>query len=89
MKIEFDDVKDRDNRTRHGVSLSQAVKLDWDAAMVWIDDRYDYDELRMRGLAPEGTVLYFVAFVERGDCKRIISLRKATRREARLYVEEY
>ena len=34
-----------------------------------------------------GQRLYFVAFVERGESRRIISLRKANEREVQTYVE--
>ncbi len=87
MRIEFDEVKDRANRATHGVSLAFAEELDWDAALVWVDDRFEYAELRMIALAPESATLYYVAFVERGNARRIISLRRATRREVKHYVE--
>lgn len=87
MLVAFDPSKDEANLTRHGVSLALARKLDWDAALVWIDDRFDYDELRMIALAPETNTLYYVAFVDRGAVRRIISLRRATRREVNHYVE--
>lgn len=41
----------------------------------------------MIALAPEVATLYYVAFVERGDARRIISLRRATRREVKHYVD--
>ena len=87
MRIEFDPAKDASNRTRHGVSLELARELNWDAALVWVDDRFDYDELRMIALAPKTNTLYYVAFIERNDRRRIISLRRATRREVKHYVE--
>jgi uncharacterized protein len=87
MSIEFDPAKDKANRAAHGVSLALAEQLDWDAALVWVDDRFEYEELRMVALAPETSILYCVAFVERGDTRRIISLRRATRREVTHYVE--
>jgi uncharacterized protein len=87
MSIEFDPAKDKANRAAHGVSLALAEELDWDAALVWLDDRFEYEELRMIALAPESSILYFVAFVERGDTRRVISLRRATRREVTHYVE--
>lgn len=71
----------------HGVSLALAEQLDWDAALVWVDTRYEYHEWRMIALAPESNTLYYVAFVERDEAYRIISLRKATRREVKYYVE--
>lgn len=87
MRIEFDPVKDLLNKTKHGVSLELAGELDWDEALVWIDERFDYGEMRMIALAPETATLYYVAFVERGPIKRIISVRRANRREVKYYVE--
>ncbi len=71
----------------HGVQLSFAAELDWDAALVWVDERFEYGELRMIALAPETQTLYYVAFVDRGEVRRVISLRRATRREVKHYVE--
>lgn len=87
MKIEFDPAKDELNQAKHGVSLALASELDWDAALVWVDDRFGYDEMRMVALAPKTQTLYYVAFVERGTKLRIISLRRATRLEAKHYVQ--
>jgi uncharacterized DUF497 family protein len=53
MYIEFDPVKDVANQTKHGVSLSVAGELDWEAALLWIDDRFEYGEMRMIALAPK------------------------------------
>ena len=47
MQIDFDLKKDVANRANHGVSLAIAASLDWDSALVWVDDRFEYDELRM------------------------------------------
>ena len=86
MRIDFDPGKDAANRARHGVSLALARELDWNAALVWVDDRFQYDEVRMIALAPKTNTLYYVAFVDRGNRRRIISLRHATRREVKHYV---
>ena len=64
-----------------------AGELDWEAALVWIDDRFEYGELRMIALAPKTEILYYVAFVDRGETRRVISLRRANRREVKHYVE--
>ncbi len=87
MRIEFDPSKDTSNQSKHGVSLALAVELDWEAALVWIDDRFEYGEARMIALAPKTGILYYVAFVDRGEARRIISLRRANRREVKHYVE--
>lgn len=87
MKIEFDSTKDDSNLAKHGVSLSMAAELDWEAALVWVDERFEYNEMRMIALAPKTEILYYVAFVDRGEARRIISLRRANRREVKHYVE--
>jgi uncharacterized DUF497 family protein len=89
MKIEFDPAKDASNQEKHGLSLALAAQLDWDASLVWVDDRYEYGELRMIALAPDTGILHFVAFVDRGDARRIISLRRANRREVKHYVQSF
>jgi uncharacterized DUF497 family protein len=87
MRIEFDPAKDATNQAKHGVSLALANELDWEAALVWTDDRFEYGELRMIALAPRTGILYYVAYVDRGKVRRIISLRRANRREVRHYVQ--
>jgi uncharacterized DUF497 family protein len=87
MRIEFDPAKDATNQAKHGVSLALANELDWEAALVWTDDRFVYGELRMVALAPRTGILYYVAYVDRGKVRRIISLRRANRREVRHYVQ--
>jgi uncharacterized DUF497 family protein len=52
-----------------------------------VDDRFEYAEMRMIALAPQTGILYYVAFVDRGRVRRIISLRRANRREVRHYAE--
>ncbi len=89
MRIEFDPAKDASNQEKHGLSLAVASALDWDEALVWVDDRYEYGELRMIALAPDTGILYYVAFVDRDDARRIISLRKANRREVKHYVQSF
>ena len=86
MWIDFDPRKDAANRLKHGVSLAMAGELDWEEALVWVDQRAAYGEIRMVALAPAGIRLYCVAFVDRQDTRRIISLRRANRREVKHYV---
>lgn len=87
MRIDFDPAKDASNTEKHGVSLAFAAELDWLDALVWVDDRHEYGETRMIALAPSSNVVYCVAFVDRDEVRRIISLRRANRREVKHYVE--
>ncbi|WP_133510478.1 BrnT family toxin [Candidatus Thiosymbion oneisti] len=87
MKIEYDTRKDASNLQKHGVSLVQAEDFEWDTAVVWDDVRCDYGEPRGCALGYIGKRLYFAAFVDRGGRRRIISLRKANRREINHYAQ--
>ena len=87
MRIEFDPAKDAANLSKHGASLALAIELDWEAALVWVDERFEYGEMRMVALAPKTGILYYAAFVDHGDVRRIISLRRANRREVKHYVQ--
>ena len=87
MQIEFDDGKDQANQDKHRLSLAFAVELDWENSLVWVDARKEYGEIRMIALAPSTGILYYVAFVDRDEVRRIISLRRANRREVNHYVQ--
>ena len=87
MLIDFDKAKDLINLGKHGLSLALAAEVDWEHALVWADKRRDYGEIRMIAIAPSTGILYYIAFVDRGRTRRIISLRKANRREVKHYAE--
>ena len=87
MAIDFDPEKDRVNLDRHGISLAAAAGFDWDGVLVRPDLRRDYGELREIGLGMLGERLHCVVFTRRAAAHRIISLRKANKREARSYAE--
>jgi uncharacterized DUF497 family protein len=85
VKLTFDPAKDRLNIAKHGVSLAVATGLEWDTALTWTDTRYAYGEPRECAIAYIGLRLFYVAFVDRVDGRRIISLRKATTTERNRY----
>ena len=87
MSLQFDSLKDELNQQKHGVSLTLAADLDWELGIVWDDERVDYGERRQCCLAPFGSRLFFVVFVDRAEQRRIISLRKANVREIKFYAE--
>jgi len=86
MEFDFDPAKDAVNIAKHGISLGDAALLDWDAAAIWPDTRFDYGEARMSALGYIGTRLYFTAFVDRGHVRRVITFRKANKKEFNSYV---
>ena len=87
MKITFDGAKDAANIAKHGVSLAEAHKLEWDSALTWPDERSEYGEARMACIGYIGLRLHYVVFVDRDDGRRVISLRKANGREVKRYAK--
>src|ERR1700712_2858859 len=62
MEIASDRVKDAANLQKHGVSLADAVHLDWSSLLIATKPRRDYGEDRYQGFGVIGGRLYFVAF---------------------------
>lgn len=87
MEITYDPAKEAANVAKHGVSLALAAELEWESAVVWTDTRRDYGEPRQSAMVLLGERLYFVAFVDRAEVRRVISLRKANNREKVRYAE--
>ncbi len=87
MRLTYDPTKDAANLAKHGVSLALAAQLEWHSAVVWPDLRRVYEEPRQCGIGYIGLRLFFVAFVDRADGRRVISLRKANDREKLRYVQ--
>lgn len=87
MAIVFDPNKDASNTLKHGVSLGEAVDIEWNDAVHWPDTRHDYGEARMCAIAYIGVRLYYIVFIDRADVRRIISLRKANFKEVKRYAE--
>lgn len=88
MKIDFSTDKDQLNREKHHVSLADAASLEWDTLLSMPDTRRDYGEARYIGYVLKDTRLYCVVYTERGDVRRIISLRKANSREVLRYASQ-
>ena len=91
MNLKFDPVKNAANLAKHGFSLLDATGFEWETAMVWPDKRRDYEEARLVALGYIGLRIMVVVFVDRppeqATERRIISLRKANRREVKRYAE--
>ncbi len=88
MLIDFNKAKDASNIAKHGVSLAEAGKLEWNALLEKPDNRAEYGEVRIIGFAPIHDRLFCVVFTDRDGERRIISLRKANTREVRDYANQ-
>ena len=83
MDFEWDEAKDAANRAKHGIGLARAARLDWGRAIDVEDMRRDYGEVRTVSFARLDGRLHACTWTWRDGRKRIISLRKANRREVR------
>ena len=85
MHFTSDPNKSRANYFKHGIVLDFAQYLDWTKKVVRQDVRYNYNEVRMSGLVPLEGKVYAVVYVLHAEFTRMISLRKANKREAKHY----
>lgn len=85
MEFEWDETKDAANRAKHGLSLALAARLDWAAGQVEEDTRADYGEVRFQLLARLDGRIHLCVYTVREGKNRVISLRKANRREIMKY----
>jgi uncharacterized DUF497 family protein len=82
MEFDWDDDKAASNLDKHGVAFEVVYELDWDRADARIDGRRAYGEVRLQALVQHATEgHYFVVFTPRHGKHRIISVRRAGRRE--------
>lgn len=87
VRIEFDPAKNEANIAKHGVDMASAEDFEFDTALVSIDLRYRYGEARYVALGYVKERLHVLVFTKRGAVVRVISLRKANRREEKTYRE--
>ncbi len=84
LKADFDPAKEAINLSKHGVSLARWVDLD--IKVTFVDDRYDYGEIRYRAYGFIDGVAYCLVFTGRNGQVRPISLRRAHAKEMRRHV---
>ncbi len=89
MKIIYDSTKDEANIIKHELSLADALRIDWSSLYAMEDTRHDYGETRMIGYALISNRLHCIIFTDRVNERRIISLRKANKREVLNYVNNF
>jgi uncharacterized DUF497 family protein len=89
LQFEWDARKDAQNREKHGVSFEEAATAFADPRSLTVPDpehSLEEDRFVLLGLSYRGRLLV-VVHTERGDNLRIITARRATRRERRQYGE--
>ncbi len=86
--VAWDEVKNHANILKHGIDFNDAVLMFQRPMLSLRDERLDYDEERWISLGWIRALVGVVVHTERrGQAMRIISARKATKREAKYYVQ--
>lgn len=87
MDYEWDEGKRARNITTHSVDFSEIHQFDWATALIAHDERFNESRYAALGLIEQR--LYFVAYTVRQTVIRIISMRKANKREVRKYEKAF
>lgn len=85
MEISFDPAKDARNVAERGLSFGRAVEFDFESALYSVDNRRDYGEVRLQALGYLAGRLHMLVFVELAHGIRVVSFRKANKREVKRY----
>lgn len=86
--FEWDSAKEEKNIRDRDISFALASRI-WEGQVLErIDDRRDYGEVRMLAFGTIKGRLMAVLYTWRGTSRRIISARKANRREQRRFQHE-
>jgi uncharacterized DUF497 family protein len=84
----WDEAKRRLNLRKHGIDFADAEKIFRGVTFTAEDTREDYGEQRFLTLGLLEDQVVSVAHAEQSEEIRIISIRKATKHEARFYFSQ-
>ncbi len=90
MRFEWDPSKDKINRAKHGLSFEEAIEL-FRSGVDYLeiyDEEHSDEEDRFIAVGPITRGVIVVAYTERDDdVLRLLSARRATRKERQRYEE--
>ena len=85
--FEWDENKRQANIEKHGIDFADISPIFSHPIVEVTDNRRDYGETRIILLGQIKERVLYVVYTQRGGIKRIISARKANKREQRKYYE--
>ncbi|HVH73741.1 MAG TPA: BrnT family toxin [Stellaceae bacterium] len=85
MEFEWDEQKHAKTLRERGIGFDDGARIFLGRVLVWQDARRDYGEDRFRAIGESLGEILHVAFTWRGRVMRIVSVRKASRREVELW----
>ena len=87
MRYTHDPKKLAANVANHRVWFQEAESFEWETATIAVDSRKHYGETRFVAHGYIGLRLHVMVFALRETSVRIISLRKANKREEKYYAK--
>jgi hypothetical protein len=81
MEFEWDPVKSAATERERGISFDRAAEIFTGRMIEWTDHRNDYGEQRVRAVGESAGELLHVVYTRRGETIRLISARRASRKE--------
>lgn len=89
MKFEWDENKRKLNLAKHGIDFKDAHQIFEGITFTFEDERYDYGEERYITIGMLRGTVVVVAHTENDDIVRLISIRKATKHEQKIYYKGF
>ena len=87
MEFQWDSIKNQRNIEKHGIDFTDAVRIFERPTLTVVDNRRDYGEKRIAAMGAIEDVILYVVYTVRDNVLRIISARRANRRERKKYFE--
>ena len=88
MRFEWDESKRRANIHRHGFDFEDGEKVFAGETVTNLDERFNYGERRFITLGLLRGRMVAIAYTEVEEVVRLISLRKASKNEQKIYWQE-
>ena len=88
MELEFEPAKNEAKISNRGLSFELVNEFDFATAVFWFDTRKVYPEVRISALGLVAGRVHSLVFTETANGIRVISFRKANKREVKRYEQE-
>jgi uncharacterized DUF497 family protein len=88
MEISYDQTKNNQNIQERKLSFDRVVDFDFESANFTIDNRENYGEIRRCAIGLLDGRLHVLVFTETDKGIRVISFRKANKREMGIYEQK-
>ncbi|CAN5276987.1 BrnT family toxin [soil metagenome] len=88
MRFEWDEEKRLSNIRKHGIDFADVWRFFESERVIFIDNRFDYNELRFVSIGILTARILTITYTETDEITRIITARKSTKNEQNKYIRE-